>query len=154
MIKGKELSVSAIENGTVIDHIPSENVFDVIDILQLRDYKSQITFGTHFESKKIGNKGIIKVTDKFFQSEEINKIALFAPEASLIVIKDYNVIEKKNVSLPEEIMGYVKCMNPNCITNHEKVVTKFDVLEEKGNGITLKCHFCEKNTDCNNIEII
>ena len=92
--------IGYIENGTVIDHIPSKNVFQVIKILNLETYGNQILFGTNLESKKYGTKGIIKVTNKFFKKEEINKIALVAPKASLIIIKDFKIIEKTIVEIP------------------------------------------------------
>lgn len=148
----KEFKVSAIENGTVIDHIPAKSVFQVIKILGLDNFDNQILFGTNLESKKYGTKGIIKVSNKFFKTEEINKIALVAPRATLIVIKDYKVVEKKSVEIPDEVIKIVKCFNPNCITNHEKVPTKFTVISK--DELKLHCHYCEKNTDKKNMSFI
>jgi len=148
----KELKVSALENGTVIDHIPSKNVFQVIKILNLENYGNQILFGINLESKKFGTKGIIKVHNKYFQKEEVNKIALVAPSATLIVIKDFQIIEKANLQIPDSIEGIVKCFNPNCITNIEKVSTKFTRLQDE--EIKLRCHYCEKITIKNNIVFI
>jgi aspartate carbamoyltransferase regulatory subunit len=113
----KELKVSAIENGTVIDHIPSANVFQVIKILNLSEYKNQLLIATNLDSQKMGKKGIIKVSNKFFKSDEINKIALVAPSATLIIIKNFEIIEKKQVEIPDYAENIVKCFNPNCITN-------------------------------------
>ncbi len=101
--KRKELEVSAIENGTVIDHIPVQGVFQVIRILNLDEIKEKVLFGNHLESRKYGKKGIIKVSNKFFKKEDINKIALVAPAASLIVIKDYQVVEKTIVGIPDRV---------------------------------------------------
>jgi len=148
----KELQVSAIENGTVIDHIPARNVFQVIRILGLEDCVEQILFGTNLESKKYGHKGIIKVANRFFESEEINKIALAAPTATLIVIRNYQVIEKKRVEVPDQIVKFVKCVNPNCITNHEAIPTKFNVIDKE--DVKLQCIYCEKVTDKNNMKIV
>ena len=103
MEKRKELIVSAIENGTVIDHIPADKVFQVVKILGLEKVSNPIYFGTNLESKKYGSKGIIKISDKFFKPEEINKVALVAPTASLIEIKDYEVVNKQTVNVPERI---------------------------------------------------
>lgn len=147
-----ELKVNAIKNGTVIDHIPASNLFKVISILGLDKIKNQITFGTNLESKRLGQKSIIKITDKFFADEDVNKIALVAPQAKLNIIKDYEVVEKKIVEVPEKITGIAKCVNPKCITNHERVVTKFTVVSKK--EVALKCHYCEKITDQNNLEIL
>ena len=150
--KRKELKVSAIENGTVIDHIPSQSVFQVINILNLDKIPNQIMVGTNLESKKLGKKGIIKVSSKYFESEEINKIALVAPSATLIVIKDYTVVYKAKVEIPEHINKIVKCINPNCITNHEQIITKFSVLDKA--DLRLLCHYCEKVTKKENIKFL
>ena len=141
----KKLEVSAIKDGTVIDHIPADHLFMVINILKLNDIDKTITFGTNFESKKLGKKAIIKLSDVFFKDSDINRISLVAPEAKLNIIKDYKVVEKKVVQVPEEITGIIKCVNPKCITNHESIVTQFTVTDKK--DIKLRCHFCEKETN-------
>ncbi len=141
----KKLSVSAIENGTVIDHIPSKNLFKVISILGLEKIDNLITFGTNMESKTHESKAIIKIADKFFERDEINRIALVAPHAKLNIIRNYNVVEKQVVEVPDNIAGIVKCVNPKCITNVEPVKTKFTVVDKQ--TVALKCHYCEKITD-------
>jgi len=152
MKEKKKLQVSAIENGTVIDHIPARNLFNVISILGLDKIKNQITFGTNLESRRLGHKAIIKIADTFFADSDINKIALVAPDAKLNIIKNYSVAEKKMVSLPDEIKGIVKCMNPQCITNHESITTRFTVISKT--DVKLKCHYCEKITDQQHFDII
>ncbi|MBN2667165.1 MAG: aspartate carbamoyltransferase regulatory subunit [Bacteroidales bacterium] len=152
MKEPKQLSVSAIENGTVIDHIPAKNLFKVISILGLDHIDSQITFGTNLESKKLGKKAIIKISGKYFEDTDINRIALVAPDAKLNIIRDYEVVEKKVVEVPEQIVGIAKCMNPKCITNFERVTTRFRVVSKK--SVALKCHYCEKITDQENLQII
>ena len=150
--KRKELKVSAIENGTVIDHIPANFVFQVINILGLNKVQNQIMVGTNLDSQKYGKKGIIKVSNKYFESEEINKIALVAPSATLIVIKDYTVVYKAKVEVPDRISKIVKCINPNCITNHENIVTSFNVIDKV--DLRLSCRYCEKITKKENIRFI
>lgn len=145
-----ELQVSAIENGTVIDHIPVHAVFQVIRILNLDESDDMVLFGNHLESRKYGKKGIIKVSNKFFEKGEINKIALAAPSASLIVIKDYKVVDKTVVEIPDHVEHIVKCFNPNCITNHENIETKFEVLKDE-EALKLRCHYCEKTTSKENM---
>ncbi len=140
----KELVVSALENGTVIDHIPSKNVFQVIKILNLDSSDNQILFGTNLESRKFGKKGIIKVKNKFFEKIEINKIAIVAPSATLIVIKDFEIIEKKQVEVPDEVEKFIKCINPNCVTNHENIPSHFEVIDK--DAMKLQCRYCEKTT--------
>jgi aspartate carbamoyltransferase regulatory subunit len=140
----KELKVSAIENGTVIDHIPSNSVFQVIRILNLSEFENQIFLGTNLDSQKLGKKGIIKVSNRFFEPDEINKIALVAPRATLIVIKNFLVVEKKKVDVPDRVKKIVKCINPNCITNHEPITTLFTVIDKE--SLKLRCNYCEKIT--------
>ena len=142
----KELLVSALENGTVLDHIPAENVYKALDILDLKGVESQITIGINLSSKFFGKKGIIKIADKFFEDEELNKLALIAPKATVNVIRDFQVVEKKKLVMPEEIHGITKCRNPKCVTNHQPVKTWFKTIDN-GNEISLLCHYCEKITD-------
>lgn len=144
--KRKELIVSAIQNGTVIDHIPAESVFQAIRILGLDKTDKQVYFGINLESKKYKRKGIIKISEKYFENFEVNKIALVAPTATLIEIRDFDVVSKSNVKIPETIEKIVKCFNPNCITNHQQVPTKFKVFYDESNQMKLACHYCEKNT--------
>ena len=152
MKEPKQLKVSAIQNGTVIDHVPAKNLFKVIQILGLDHIDNQITFGTNLESKKLGTKAIIKISDKFFEDADINRIALVAPDAKLNIIRDYEVVEKKVVEVPDRIVGIAKCMNPQCITNFEQVTTRFLVVSKK--SVSLKCHYCEKITNEENLQII
>jgi aspartate carbamoyltransferase regulatory subunit len=149
--KKLKLKVSAIKEGTVIDHIPAKNLFKVISILGLDFIDNQITFGTNLESGKLGAKAIIKVSDKFFENDEINKIALIAPHAKLNIIRDYLVVEKKVVETPDSISGIVKCFNPKCITNNERITTWFKVVSK--DPISLKCKYCEKITTANQISM-
>ena len=148
----KQLLVSAIESGTVIDHIPASTLFKVIKILGLDKIRNQITFGTNLDSKTDGKKAIIKITGIFFEDDDINRIALVAPNAKLNIIRDYKVIEKRVVEVPDTITAIAKCMNPKCITNFEKVTTRFRVISKK--PVALKCQYCEKITDQERLEII
>jgi aspartate carbamoyltransferase regulatory subunit len=150
--KKLKLKVSAIKEGTVIDHIPAKNLFKVISILGLDIIDNQITFGTNLESSKLGAKAIIKVSDKFFHNDEINKIALIAPHAKLNIIRDYEVVEKKVVEIPDSISGIVKCFNPKCITNNEYVNTCFKIVAK--DPISLKCRYCEKITTASQIRMV
>lgn len=152
MVKDKELQVRAIENGTVIDHIPDNQLFKVIKVLGLQKIDNMLTFGRGYESKRDQTKSIIKISDKFLLDEDINKLAMVAPSAKINIIKNYNVVEKKDVQIPETIQGIVKCVNPMCITNHEDIATKFTVVNKE--NISLKCHYCEKITDNENIRVV
>ena len=147
-----ELAVAALRNGTVIDHIPSDALFKAVRILDLEHMDRAITIGFNLKSKKLGTKGIIKIADKFFCDEEINRIAVVAPNVKLNIIRDYEVVEKREVRLPEELRGIVKCANPKCITNNEPMPTLFHVVDK--DNCVIKCHYCEKEQTREDIEII
>jgi aspartate carbamoyltransferase regulatory subunit len=148
----KELQVAAIENGTVIDHIPANKTYEVAKLLRLHDLDAQVTIGYNLPSSKIGKKGIIKIANNFFTDEEISKLSVIAPKIILNIIRDYEVVEKKTVETPGELRGIVKCNNPKCITNNEPMQTIFNVVE-KNNGI-LKCHYCDMEQDISEVELI
>ena len=150
-MKKKELQVAALENGTAIDHIPPEHLFKVAQLIGLSTMENRITFGNNLESKKMGRKGMIKIDDKFFEEDEISRIALVAPNVVLNIIRDYEVVEKKHIALPDEITGIVKCNNPKCITNNEPMTTHFYVTD-KISG-TIKCHYCERKINKEDIII-
>ena len=141
----KEMLVTAIENGTVIDHIPAEKTYKVANLLKLDTLTTPVTIGNYLESKKVGHKGIIKVSGKFFTDAEISQLSVLAPNAVLNIIKDYEVVEKKTVETPDELRGIVKCNNPVCICNNEPMLTIFNVID-KAHGI-IKCHYCDKEQE-------
>ena len=139
MNEKKELQVAALENGTVIDHIPSDKLFTVVSLLDMQHMENNITIGNNLESKKLGKKGIIKIADRFFTPEEISRLSVVAPNIRLNIIRNYQVAEKKEVIMPDELKGIVRCNNPKCITNNEPMQTWFHVVD-KQKGL-LKCHY-------------
>ena len=153
MDNDKKVKVTAIKDGTVIDRIPPQSLFKVIEILGLDQTGHQITFGTNLESRYLGKKAIIKIADSFFEDQDIDRISLIAPDAKLNIIRDYEVVEKRQVSIPQEIRGIARCFNPKCVTNHQQIETRFTTKKEKG-GISLICHYCEKITATKNLQII
>ena len=147
-----ELLVAALENGTVIDHIPSEPVFTIASLLELEKLGSSVTIGYNLHSNKVGKKGIIKVADKYFSDEEISRLSVVAPNVVLNIIRDFDVVEKKEVIIPDELHGIVRCGNPKCITNNEPMPTHFHVVnKEEG---TLKCHYCEKEQNKSEVKLV
>lgn len=136
----KELAVAALENGTVIDHIPSSVLFKAVEILGIQKISDQLTIGNNLHSNRLGAKGIIKVANQFFPEAVLNRIAIIAPGAVVNIIKNFEVVEKLPVVLPENIIGIVKCNNPKCITNNEPMNTKFHLVDRE-NG-ELRCHYC------------
>jgi len=149
----KELSVSAIKEGSVIDHIPSNTTLKVVDILDLKGIRGIISIATNLTSKTMGKKGIIKISGKDLTKEEVDKIALIAPNATVNIINNYNVNKKIKVTIPLVINKIIKCSNPNCITNNEKnIITKFYVLNK--NPLKVKCHYCERNMEKEDITLL
>jgi aspartate carbamoyltransferase regulatory subunit len=150
--KKRELQVATLENGTVIDHISPEHLFKVAYLLELEKLDTNtITIGNNFQSRKMGRKGVIKIADKFFEEDEINRVALIAPKVILNEIRDFEVVKKYSVFLPDVLTGLVKCNNPKCITNNEPMLTRFSVIDkEKG---TIKCCYCERKINKEDIII-
>ncbi len=147
------MEVRAIENGTVIDHIPVAALFKIITIMGLdRDTEHRMTIGTNLESGRMGTKAIIKINDRYCEPHEIDRIALFAPDARVNTIRNFEVVEKRGVDVPQRIEGFVKCANPMCVTNHQPVETAFDVVQKEG-GIGLRCRYCEKLTSQKRMEL-
>jgi aspartate carbamoyltransferase regulatory subunit len=138
----KELRVSKIKNGTVIDHIRGGYALDVIKILGITGKEKKVmTIAINVPSKRFGVKDIVKIEGKALDSQEVNRIALVAPHASINIIHDYVVLEKLEVKLPQIMEGIVKCVNPCCISNSdEPVVSKFYLKAEE--PLLLKCHYC------------
>jgi aspartate carbamoyltransferase regulatory subunit len=140
------MEVRKIENGTVIDHIPSEALFQIIKIMGLDgDLEHRMTIGINLESKLLGSKAIIKINDRYLAPEEIDRIALVAPDAMVNTIRGYAVVEKRQVTVPSHIEGFVRCANPMCVTNHQPIETAFEVVQ-RGGELALRCRYCEKLT--------
>lgn len=136
----KELAVAALRNGTVVDRIPSRNLFKAVRILGIENMTNHVTIGNNLESKHLGSKGIIKVADTEFPQDVLDRIAIIAPTAVVNIIRDYEVVEKRPVNLPDVITGIVRCPNPKCITNHEPMPTRFDVTNKS--AVELRCYYC------------
>ena len=150
-----ELAVAALKAGTVIDHIPAGVVFQAVRILGLSDLSNNITIGYNLDSRKLGKKGIIKVADIEFAPELIDRIALIAPSAVVNIIRDYEVVEKRPVRLPQTVAGIIRCNNPKCISNNEPMTTLFDVIEDTNeNGIVLKCHYCNHTIEATKAQML
>ncbi len=145
----KEMQVAAIEQGTVIDHIPADKVFKVVTLLHLDECGSAVTIGYNLKSKLMGRKGIIKVADKFFTDGEIAQLAVVCQHLTLCTIRNYEIVEKKRISLPEELVGIVKCNNPKCITNNEPMRTRFHV-----SGRVLTCHYCNTAVELGDVKLL
>ena len=146
-MKKKELKIPLIKDGTVIDHITAGQAVKVLHILGIpeKTLDSIVSVVMNVKSK-IGKKDIVKVERRELKPEEVNKIALIAPKATINIIRDYEVAKKYKVDLPEEIVGIVRCPNPNCISNtREPVESRFRVISK--DPIRIKCCYCEREPD-------
>lgn len=148
-----ELQISALENGIVIDHIPSHKLYSIVKLLNLKEYSEVTTVGFNLKSKSLGKKGLIKIADKELDEEELGKIAILAPNVTINIIKNYKAVAKKKLSIPSEIIGIIKCDNSKCISNHEKISSKFLNVSE-GDNKKYKCYYCERVTTQNEIKLV
>jgi aspartate carbamoyltransferase regulatory subunit len=138
----KEMRVRRIEHGTVIDHITAGQALNVLRILGVSGTTSAVvSVAMNVPSGAIGSKDIVKVEDRELEEEEVDRISLIAPNATINIIRDFAVIEKYRVDLPERLEGVVKCSNPNCISNtNEPVISKFLVNKKP---VELRCIYCD-----------
>lgn len=139
-----KLQVEAIQQGTVIDHIPAGNGLKIINRLQLLNSDVRLTVGLNLPSGEMERKDLIKVDQWRFTEHEAAELALFAPKATINVIDNYRVVKKFHMSQPEVLNGLFDCPNQNCITHNEPVETKFYV-RSGGSGMKLRCHYCERS---------
>ncbi len=138
----KQLKVDPIKNGTVIDHISAGKALQVIDLINLKNPENLMMIGVNLASNKIGKKDIIKIENRVLTDDEVNSIALISPNASLIIIENFEVIKKKKIEIPEKIKGHIICPNPACVTNIESVETKFSLAGK--DPVEVRCEYCEK----------
>ena len=147
-----DLMVRRIKEGTVIDHIDEGKGLQVLNALQMdgRD-GGMITIALNVPSGKFKKKDIIKVENKFLKDDDTNKLAVIAPKATINMIKEYKLVEKRRVSLPNEIDRIFRCSNPDCITNStEHIESVMDVMNKE--GMVLKCRYCARVLDVNELE--
>lgn len=138
----KTLRVSKIKNGTVIDHITSGHALDVIKILGITGRTGGVvTVAMNIPSQKLGGKDMVKVEGRELKSEEVDKIALLAPHATINIVRDYKTVEKQRVKLPSVIRGIVKCANPACVSNSDEPIQSTFYVERE-EPLRLKCHYC------------
>ena len=137
------MTVEAIENGTVIDHIPAGFGLAILRHFKLDESGNRITVGFNLKGKR-GNKDLIKIQNVHFTNTEAAQIALFAPTATVNVIENFQVAKKIKPTLPEKVVGIFQCPNDNCASHGEPVVGTFTV-KTAHNKPRLKCFFCEKS---------
>lgn len=148
----REYKVYRIENGTVIDHIPHWCSLKVLDLLGLHQSPHLVTVGIGLESKIMGRKDLVKVENHELTQEEINKLVLVAPQATINLIRKSRRTHKHQVQLPQQILGLVHCPNSTCITRHEYVPTRFHTLSPE--PLKLRCYYCNIEFGSDELELI
>lgn len=138
----KKLQVEAIQNGSVIDHIPIHQAIKILSFFKFTKTNEKITIGLNLPTHSGKSKDLIKVENTFISDAQANQLALFAPDATINQIKDFTVVNKFQVQLPDSFIGVLSCPNSNCISHNEPVNTRFYVQNK--DNLTLKCHYCEK----------
>jgi aspartate carbamoyltransferase regulatory subunit len=138
----RKVRVSKIKDGTVIDHISGGYALDVVKILGITGHERQVvTIAINVPSKQFKTKDIVKIEGRALNRQEVNRIALIAPRATINIVRNFVVVEKQEVKLPRIIEEIVKCINPTCISNSKEPVSpKFSVESEE--PLLLKCHYC------------
>jgi aspartate carbamoyltransferase regulatory subunit len=148
----KELKVSAIQDGTVIDHIPVVNTFKIAEVLKLGDLKNPVIISSNLDSRKLGKKGLIKVGGLLLNERDVRKISILAPGATLSKIHNYKVVEKSKLTVPFEVTDVVRCFNPNCISNKDKAPSKFTLINRS--KMMLRCNYCERLMSKDEIRVL
>ncbi|CAG9429371.1 aspartate carbamoyltransferase regulatory subunit [Providencia alcalifaciens] len=146
MTHDHKLQVEAIRCGTVIDHIPAQIGFKLLKLFKLTKTDERITIGLNLPSSNMGKKDIIKIENTFLTPEQANQLAMYAPEATVNRIEDYQVVEKLDLKLPEQIDSVLVCPNSNCISHNEPVSSSFRI-KQRVKHVALTCKFCEKEFD-------
>ncbi|MBD1576204.1 MULTISPECIES: aspartate carbamoyltransferase regulatory subunit [Vibrio] len=144
MSKQNHLQVEAIKNGTVIDHIPAHVGVKVLRLFNMHNSNERVTIGLNLPSSALGAKDLLKVENTFISQEQAQKLALYAPKATVNQIENYAVVKKLELTLPKQVVDVFRCANSNCITHNEPVSSSFSVIE-KNDVIRLKCKYCEKS---------
>ncbi|OGT38794.1 MAG: aspartate carbamoyltransferase regulatory subunit [Gammaproteobacteria bacterium RIFCSPHIGHO2_12_FULL_37_14] len=146
------LSVSAIKNGTVIDHIVAGQGLRIIYLLGMQTNSNQVTIGLNLPSKRIGKKDLIKIENRILTEDEANEIVIFSPAATINVINNFQVVDKIKTHLPTVTYGIFNCPNRLCVTQTEQVTSCY-YIHEQGKKIKLICHYCEKEFDRDQVKV-
>lgn len=142
--------VPAIVNGTVVDHLPPAVTLTVANLIAAPD--DEVLIGINFKSQHLGRKGVVKITDRELSANDLSRLALVAPQASMAIIRDYQVVSKSAIPIPRTIIDIARCPNPGCVTNHEPCSTRFSVEQES--PLIVQCRYCERHFAGNELAII
>ncbi|AMA65184.1 Aspartate carbamoyltransferase regulatory chain [Candidatus Arsenophonus lipoptenae] len=143
MANNHKLQVEAIRCGTVIDHITAKIGFKLLLLFKLTQTDQRITVGLNLPSNLLGRKDLIKIENTFLTSEQANKLAIYAPNATINCIKDYKVEKKLSINIPEQIDEVLICPNTNCISHNEPIISSFNIIKQN-HDVILICKYCEQ----------
>lgn len=143
----KELKITPIRNGSVIDHIRPGMALKVIKILNIANGSGkEVAIAMFTNSNKLGKKDLVKVEDMELSPKDVNKLAILTPKASISIIRDYKVVKKFKVELPEKIEGLAKCENLNCITNQKEPVSPL-LMRNLSEPPSYRCYYCGRDQE-------
>ncbi|MBA3684930.1 MAG: aspartate carbamoyltransferase regulatory subunit [Planctomycetes bacterium] len=146
----KVRQVEAIASGTVIDHIPAAMTLKVVNLLA--EVEDQVFVGINLRSSRVGRKGVVKIAGRELPERTVSSLALIAPQATISIIRDYEVIAKYQVPMPDVFADIARCDNPNCVTNHERWPTRMEVVLR--DPLTVRCTYCERTFAANELSLI
>ncbi len=150
MSDSSQLIVRRIRNGTVIDHIEAGKALFVLRVLNITGLEGEvITVALNVPSSKHTKKDIIKVENKYLREEETNKLALIAPRATINIVKDFKLVEKRKILLPNAINGIFRCPNLRCVTNGENVMSVIEIVDK--DKVLLRCKYCSQTLTTNDL---
>ena len=147
----RAIQVSALPRGTVIDHLRNGTGLRVLKMLGLLT-DGAVAIGLNLDSSKLAQKDLIKIENRELTQEEVNKIALLSPEATLSIIRDFQVVEKIRPKLTDEMTDVIRCQNPSCISNQEEIKSRFHRVAEE--PLRVRCYFCERASGGDEIELL
>ena len=143
MAKSTTVQVEAIRNGTVIYHMPAQIGIKVLRLFDMHNSEERVIIGLNLPSSALGAKDLLKIENVFINEDQAQKLALYAPHATVNQIEEYKVVKKLALTLPDKILGVFACPNSNCISNFEPIDTSFSLIE-RNEDVRLKCKYCEK----------
>ena len=146
-----QIKVSALREGTVIDHLAAGSALKVLDVLGIES-DGAVMIGMFLESRKAGSKDIIKIENREVTPHEVSKIALISPRATFSIIRDFRVHDKFQPTLPDFVEDLIKCSNPSCISSQTEMPTKFAVL--RSDPLRVRCFYCERTFKKEEIELL
>ncbi len=151
MSDASQLLVRRIKDGTVIDHIEAGKALVVLRVIDITGRDGNvITVALNVPSNKHIKKDIVKVENRFLMKYETDKLALIAPRATINIIRDYKLVEKRKIQLPDSIIGIFRCPNLKCISNSEEAIrSTLDIIDKQ--KIILKCRYCARTLTINDL---